>query len=381
MVSDTTKWWRSNTTGVIPNDRRRLDLEVSRDWQVFGFLGGCGNSIAHYVTYHSITHTLSGTYTIDGIPVASGTDVVDVYGNNPISGETVVYRDLDTNGSGVFTVDVYDDTLVYTAKGKGATAGASVTGYISNVTEAPKIVGRGASTSGTGALTPAVPDHAPGDVLYLPVQSKNGEAVTAPTGWTEVTDSPQNATACRLHLFRKVVALSAGYNSVTTPTVADPGDHAICPGILCVRGADTTTPEDVTEGGTAASGTAVSITGDNTTVDKTLVLAMVANDTDSGSLQVSANFVNANLVGLRQTLALNAIDGTGGGVYGCAGVLPVAGAVGATTGTLATASTQAKLMVAIKPLQKPAASSFNITAFSAGSSGFIAKPVGSQWIG
>lgn len=71
-------------------------------------------------------------------------------------------------------------------------------------------INKGAFQSGTGALTVPVPaSYAAGDLLILLIESAN-QAITAISGWTEVTNSPQftgtaaTAGGVRLAVFYKI---------------------------------------------------------------------------------------------------------------------------------------------------------------------------------
>jgi hypothetical protein len=337
-----------------------------------------------WLTYHSIGWKFQQTYSHDGAPQASITDEISVFGYDEISGlPCYVQRDLDTDGSGDYTFVAFDDSLLYQATVEGVTLGgypgasfkcalnsdSAGSGKLrgdASRTEAPKIVGRGAAATGTGDIVPAVPDHQQWDVLVLICQSLNGEAVSMPTGWTQAADSPQNATACRLTVgYRR--ATSRGYNTISAPTVTDSGNHTMAQ-IVCIRGCVRSgDPFDVTAGSTAASSTSVSVPGDTTTVPNTLVLAIVANATDTATLQASA-WANTDLIGFRAYASFNAVDNAGGGFDMAAGVKEAAGAYAASTATLASASTQALWSGAMKPHDYSTdANPFDIATSSGGS--------------
>jgi hypothetical protein len=326
---DITDWWRTNpssetsTSAALLVDTERLDVETSRDWQL-QVTTPTSWTATMWLTYHSIGWKFQQTYSHDGAPQASITDEISVFGYDEISGlPCYVQRDLDTDGSGDYTFVAFDDSLLYQATVEGVTLGgypgasfkcalnsdSAGSGKLrgdASRTEAPKIVGRGAAATGTGDIVPAVPDHQQWDVLVLICQSLNGEAVSMPTGWTQAADSPQNATACRLTVgYRR--ATSRGYNTISAPTVTDSGNHTMAQ-IVCIRGCVRSgDPFDVTAGSTAASSTSVSVPGDTTTVPNTLVLAIVANATDTATLQASA-WANTDLIGFRAYASFNAVD-------------------------------------------------------------------------
>lgn len=215
---------------------------------------------------------------------------------------------------------------------------------------APQFVSAGTVAEGTGAIVPALPVGIQiNDIMLLFVESAN-EAVSTPSGWTAVSpDSPQGTgtgggtTSTRITVFWRRVTLTE-----SAPTVADPGDHAIGQ-ILAFRGCVTSgDPWDVTSGDTGASSTSVSIPGDTTTVANCLVVLVVANATDTATPQTSG-YTNADLASLTERVDYNSIIGNGGGFAVVTGTKAAAGAYGATAATLATASVQGRMSIALKP--------------------------------
>lgn len=204
----------------------------------------------------------------------------------------------------------------------------------------------------TGSLTKHWPTHITGDIALLVVESAN-EVVTlsTPAGFVEIPDSPQGTgtaggtTATRLTVFW----CRATSSSMTAPVVADAGDH-IAVYMLSFRGCvETGDPWDVTAGDVAASAsTSVSIPGDTTTGPNRLIVALVANGTDTTTPQVSG-WTNASLTGLLEQVNENTASGNGGGFSIATGVKAGAGTYSATTATLATSSVQARISLALKP--------------------------------
>lgn len=216
----------------------------------------------------------------------------------------------------------------------------------------PTLVAVGTHDQGTGAVVPAWPTHQADDVGILVVQSNN-EAIATPAGWTECPSSPQGVGtagaigATRIAAFWK----RATSGAEAAPTVADTGDHTRAR-IIVFRGCETSgSPFDTSAGGTVASAsTAVSITGGTTSVAECLILAMVANGTDASNNQTTAGgWANADLTNVTRITSGNTTIGNGGGVDAATGEKATAGAFGATTATLATASLQGFIMLALKP--------------------------------
>lgn len=219
-----------------------------------------------------------------------------------------------------------------------------------NLSLLPVYVGKGLPVEGTGNVIPPLPeDIRINDILLLFVESAN-EAVSTPSGgWAAVADSPQGtgtgggATSTRLSVFWKRLA-----GGETAPTVTDPGDHVVAQ-ILAFRGCISTgDPWDVTSGDTGASSTSVSIPGDTTTVANCLIVLAVANATDNGTPQTSG-FTNTDLANLAERTDFNSTAGNGGGFAVATGEKAAAGAYGATTATLANASVQGRMSIALKP--------------------------------
>lgn len=217
----------------------------------------------------------------------------------------------------------------------------------------PAFRSAGAAAGGIGAITPGLPSgQAANDILLLYCESAN-EAVIAPTGYVEVTGSPQftgiaaSTTATRLTVFwkRSVGALEVA------PLIADVGDHVYAQ-VLAFSGCPTTgNPWDITAGDTASAATGVTIPGVTTTVTDCLIVAAVANGTDTSTAQTSA-WANANLASPAMAELTgadgNSTAGNGGGFGVGAGGLATGGASGATTATLATSSVQGRLTIALK---------------------------------
>src|SRR5262245_21357519 len=213
----------------------------------------------------------------------------------------------------------------------------------------PIFAGAGSVAEGTGNITPSLPVGIQiNDIMLLFVQTAN-ESVSTPSGWTAVADSPQGtgtggaAGSVRITVFWRRVTLTEG-----APTITDPGDHAVAQ-IWAFRGCPTSgDPWDVTSGNTGASSTSVSIPGDTTTVANCLVVLVVANATDTATPQTSG-YTNADLANLTEGTDFNSTQGVGGGFAIITGQKVAAGAYGATTATLATASAQGRMSIALKP--------------------------------
>jgi hypothetical protein len=211
-------------------------------------------------------------------------------------------------------------------------------------------VGAGAKASGTGAVTPALPTGWQANDIFLLFCETANEAVTAPTGWTEVASSPQGTgTAGGTSATRLTVFWRRATSSETAPTIADPGDH-ICAGILAFRNVvETGNPWDVTVGDvlTTAS-TSVTIPGATTTVPGCMVVVAVATGPDTTTAQCSG-WTNTNLQNLQELVDYYTNSGNGGGFGVAAGTMTNAGNYGSTTATVATSFVQGRISIALKP--------------------------------
>jgi hypothetical protein len=218
---------------------------------------------------------------------------------------------------------------------------------------APTFQAAGTAQAGAGALTVAWPTHQANDIGLLVIETAN-QAVTLGTNagdWTPVTNSPQGTGTAGGTAATQLAVFWSRATSSTMGSVGinDSGNHERAQ-ILTFRGVITSgNPWDVTAGNVAATAsTAVSIPGATTTVENTLVVAIVANGTDTTTGQTSG-WTNANLTGLTEQADGNASNGNGGGFGVATGVMATAGAYGATTATLATSSVQGLMSIALRP--------------------------------
>lgn len=215
----------------------------------------------------------------------------------------------------------------------------------------PVYVGAGVAFASAAAGPVAWPlAHQIGDLALLLVKT-SAQNVPAPTGWTELPNSPQSVgvaatlDSARLHVFWRRA------NSVNEPDVyvPDSGDHQYAV-ILLFRGcAIAAVPYDATAGNTVTPATvAVSSPGLTTTTDDCLIVAIVARGEDNAAARFSG-WANADLVNVTEIYDAGTATGLGGGFGVATGARAVAGVIGATTAALALASQQARLTVALRP--------------------------------
>lgn len=210
-------------------------------------------------------------------------------------------------------------------------------------------VSRGAWTVSTGDCTPPIPaGYADGNLLVLFVETAN-QAVSAPSGWAEVTNSPQGtgtagaAGGVRISLFYKIVS-----GTPTAPTITDSGDHTNAR-IYLFSGNDTTTPFN-TSAGRVQETASTTYTGNalTTTRDGCLIVDFIAMDRDAVSTTNLSSWANASLASITEFDDRTDSGATGGGVGAAYGIDTTAGSVNATTATI-TSMVYACITVAIQP--------------------------------
>src|SRR2546422_9306311 len=216
----------------------------------------------------------------------------------------------------------------------------------------PTYQAAGTVQSGTGTLTVAWPAHAINDIGLLILETQN-DAVTLGTNaanWTAVTNSPQGtgttSTGTRLTVFWS----RATSTSMGAVGVNDSGDHQIAQ-ILTFRGVVATgNPWDMTAGDvTASTTTAVSIPGATTTVQDTLVVAIVSNGSDLSAAQVPGSFTNSDLSSVTKRQDNNTTASGGGGFTVATGSKALAGAYRPTSGTLGLSAPPGRMSIALQP--------------------------------
>lgn len=234
-----------------------------------------------------------------------------------------------------------------------------------SVHAAPAFLAAGAAVSGTGAVSPAWPAHAVDDVALLIVESAGGEPVTlsTPAGFVEVANSPQATGVGTAGTRITVFWARATSAAMPAPTVADPGDHVYARiftygGVIAAGD-----PWDVTGGGVRDN--TITVTGLTTGVANTRIVQAVTRETDSAAALFSGP-ANGNLTGITERVDAGGTSGDGGGFAVWDGVKATAGAIGDSTVTVATASINAFLTIALRP-QGVAAPTFQ--AAGAGISG------------
>lgn len=210
-------------------------------------------------------------------------------------------------------------------------------------------VGKGAFGSGTASVSAAaVTGVVAGDLLLLFVESAN-QPITAPTGWTQVTNSPvATGTAAAAGGVALQVFYQFATGADTSTTVGDSGDHTTCIK-LAYRGVDPLVPFDATpvSGTKATASTSSSFPGITTTTANAWVVMASALDLDAASTATTGTPTNANLTGLTERHDQTVTSGAGGGLVIIDGIKLTAGATGNTTATV-TSTIQVYLTMALR---------------------------------
>lgn len=215
----------------------------------------------------------------------------------------------------------------------------------------PTFQAKGTFTSGSGALSVPVPSgYQDNDVFLLFVESAN-EVIATPTGWTQLTNSPQytgtaaSAGGVRLAVFYKVVS-----GSQSNVSVADSGNHTTAI-IANFRGVDTNGPIHITAGRVDSSATSsLSWATVTTTEGNALIINAVGLDKDGNDNNTLSSWTNGSLaspsVAEQHDQTVN--TSVGGGLAFAIGGKVSAGSVNATTATGDSSTTHAYLTIALK---------------------------------
>ena len=207
--------------------------------------------------------------------------------------------------------------------------------------------------AGTTAATVSVswPTHLTDDVGILVVESDVGTAFATPTGWTAVNGTTAAGTAgttgTQLGVWwQRATSSSMGAAVVSLPT----GGNHLLAAIYTFRGC-VTSGSPVNASGSASktvASTSYSAPSITTTAANCLVLYCVTRGNDNASTLSFTVGTNANLTSISEIDETGTTIGNGGGFVIGAGTKAVAGATGATTGTV-TSSANASVSLALEP--------------------------------
>lgn len=264
-----------------------------------------------------------------------------------VSGTTFTATGLTNSTSYYFEVSAVN-SAGESANSSAVSATPVVTG------PAPTLVGLGAATADSIAITPPLPANiSSGDILLLFVETANQTAsISNQNGgtWTAL-NSAATGTAGGSDGVKLTVYWSRYNGTQGAPTLADPGDHQLAT-IMAIRGAVATgTPYNVTANGVDTYvDKGATIPGGTTTISNTYVVEAVAGALpDANGSDNFLSWTNANLTGLTEVFDNTTAKGNGGALGIAAGVKAVPGAIGNTSASLAVATKKALISIAIRP--------------------------------
>lgn len=219
---------------------------------------------------------------------------------------------------------------------------------------APAYSAAGTALSGVGAISPAWPSHAAGDLGLLVIEQSGADTThdLSAQGWAHVSGSPvvcvADATGSKLSMLWKVAASGAE----SAVSLGDNGDHNLAR-VHVITLADTSTPIHAvaTDAKTTAS-TSYSYPSLTTSVADCLIFAVASRPNDSSSTSTFGAPTGGTLdsIGdLPSGTEIGTTSSDGGGVNFSVGTKLTAGATGNPGGTLSVSVTNAYIVVAIQP--------------------------------
>lgn len=219
---------------------------------------------------------------------------------------------------------------------------------------APTYVGNGTFTSSSNAITPPLPTGLRnGDLLLLVVTSAN-EAITTPSQWTQVTNSPQyTGTAAAAGGIRIGVFWRIYNGNVTASQVSDTGSLNVGQ-IFAFRGVDLQNPIDASAGSVDATATStITCPAVTTTVANCMIVGCIGLDKDLADTNtITGTWTNTNLTSITERHDETVSTSVGGGLAVVTGLKATAGSTGTTTNTADTSTTHAYVTVALKPKEQ-----------------------------
>jgi hypothetical protein len=215
----------------------------------------------------------------------------------------------------------------------------------------PTYVASGTYAEGTGAIVPGLPaGHTTDDILVLQVETNGNQPASAPSGWTQFPNSPQDEAVAG------GICLAAFWKrhdgSETAPTVADTGNHQSA-FIAAYRGVrNTGNPYDEDAGASAGNIDASADTAfDSATITTTeadcMVVCFAAHGLDGLTAGNFGTPSNSDLANVAERHDDSTSSGSGGGIALFDGEKASAGSVGAFTSTLGSSAPHASIVVAL----------------------------------
>jgi hypothetical protein len=215
----------------------------------------------------------------------------------------------------------------------------------------PTWVSSGAVSGAVSAITPALPASlATDDILFLVVQTRSGQAVSvanAAGGTWNLIGQPQDGQTPG----NKLSLWWSRYNGTqTAPTTSDSGDHQIG-GIVAYRGCLTSGDpfEAMAQGNSGATAdTTFTSTGLTTLGTDRRYVVFAGRTIDTAGAHYSS-WTNGDVANGSEDFDDGSTAGVGGGVAIWSAEKAAAGAIGATTATVAAATSDVWVELALIP--------------------------------
>lgn len=216
----------------------------------------------------------------------------------------------------------------------------------------PAVVHVSTKYENTGAFTPTLPpDLRPNDLIFIALETNGERADVNGDGWSPVPGTPVEETAPAT---TRVTVFTARYRpGLVMPQIVGPGGlgtfNHVLGVVFVVRGVkEFSSPFDGSQRtADAVSNTALSLAGVTTNAVNELIVGVAAIAFSSAGAQFSAE-ANGALTSIVEQADFGTVLGDGGGLLVFTGTKATAGAVGATTTTLANASVKAGVVVGIQ---------------------------------
>ena len=172
------------------------------------------------------------------------------------------------------------------------------------------------------------------DLLMLVIHTAN-EAITIPTGWTEVGNQANQAIGTATNQLATRLAVCYKWAAATNATVTVNAVGNILSGqSIAFRFVNKNNPFIATASGTQASSAAnPTLNGITTTCPNALIFFAMAVGRDATSAGSFTGFTNANLNTITERMDNTSANGTGGGVAAWTAYAALTGAIGNSTAT------------------------------------------------
>lgn len=190
------------------------------------------------------------------------------------------------------------------------------------------------------------------DLLMLVIHTAN-EAITIPTGWTEVGNQANQAIGTATNQLATRLAVCYKWAAATNATVTVNAVGNILSGqSIAFRFVNKNNPFIATASGTQASSAAnPTLNGITTTCPNALIFFALANGRDATATNSFSALTNANLNTITERMDSTSGNGTGGGVAAWTAYAALTGAIGNSTATKGVAVTDSTthLTIGLRP--------------------------------